>query len=137
MVKERRNSLYALLVLAGSFAGGVVGSYLWSGQSIAMADAAARATKVVKAQKFILVGPKGEERALIDVASTGTAFFALYDLQGMDRADLRVDQDGGASLAFYDEGGKRKLVAGASASGKAGLGIFGNSGKQLAGLSAA
>src|SRR5208337_3712920 len=76
MVNKRRNSINILLILAGSFAGGVVGNYLWSGQSVAMA-AAARAARVVKAQKFVLVGPKGEERAVLDVASTGTAFIAL------------------------------------------------------------
>ena len=107
-MNKRSNSMYFLLILAGSFAGGVVGSYLWSGQSVAMA--AAKHAKIVKAEKFVLVDAKGEQRALLDVASTGTAFLALYDPQGMDRVDLRVNPDGAQAWLFTMRAGSGGLL---------------------------
>jgi len=135
-MSKRKGFAYFMVVMAGSFAGGLVGSWLWACPSSALAAAGHTHMRIVKAEKFVLVGPSGEQRALMQVASNGTAYLALYDSNGSGHVELRVTSDGSGSLGFYDKNGNRRVVAGDNEAGKAGLGIFSASGRQLAGLAA-
>jgi hypothetical protein len=93
--------------------------------------------RTVEAQEFVLLGPNGDRRGIIQVSDQGTASFYLNDQNGKERTELRVAADGRASLEFYDAAGNQRIVVGdgASPQSQAGIGVFSADGNQVASLS--
>src|SRR5208337_1533817 len=92
------------IALVAGLAGGILASRPWTGRAFA----AARHSKTLSAEQFVLIDRDGTRRGLIQVASNGAASLTLYDRDGRSRAELETAPDGAASLGFYDEGGRRR-----------------------------
>jgi len=125
-----------LIFAVCAFAGGVVGGLaaIQFGASLAVA-ATHRAPRTIKAERFIVVGPNGEERISFQVTKRGVADVAVLDSRGRSRTELRVTPDGAAGLGFYNSEGGKRLVVGLTTEDKAGLSVF-SDGRQVIGMSA-
>jgi len=134
-MNDRKHWLYATLALVGGFLGGAVSGHLFPAEGVA--DAAARAARVIRAEKFVLVDRDGTERGVISVSSRGVADVSLADKAGRERGEFRVGADGSAAIGFYDENGAKRVIVGDTATGRSGLAIFASNGRQLAGFTAA
>ena len=67
----------------------------------------------IRAEAFILVDSKGNERASLVTDGSGSVFLVLFDNNRRPRADLQVSNYG-PSLNFYDPGAKTRLVLGST-----------------------
>jgi hypothetical protein len=128
------NLLYAALVTAGGFAGGLVAMQFAPGAALA---ARHHNVGTLTAEQFNLVDENGQKRASLQVTSHGWADLMMFDEEGNDRAELRVARDGTASLGFWDRKGARRVLVGEASSDRNGVAIFNSAGRQLATLSAA
>jgi hypothetical protein len=135
-MKNGKPWLTVTMALLGGMVGGAVATML--GASNAFAVRHSQHARTVTAEKFVLLGRNGDERAIIQVSDKGTAAIYLNDESGKERAELKVAADGRGSLGFYDSDGHKRVVVGAGgASGsQAGVGIFSADGDQVAGLTA-
>lgn len=134
-MKDRRHWLYASLALVGGIFGGALSGHLFPPEGVA--DAAARAARVIRAEKFVLVDHDGTERGVIQVTSRGVAEVSLDDNRGRARGEFRVGGDGVAAIGFNDQNGAKRVILGATPAGRNGLAIFGNNGRQIAGFTGA
>jgi hypothetical protein len=132
-MKDRKYWLYAILALVGGGFGGALSGHLFPRE----AEAAARAAREIKAEKFVLVDHDGNERGVIEVSSTGVAGVSLEDQTGRQRSVLRVGTDGGAAIGFYDQNGAKRVIVGETPNGRDGLAIYGTSGRQISGFTVA
>lgn len=130
----RNTKLLVLLALIAGMVGGAIGAYFVP-QGAFAATRARRRSRTIEARKFVVTGPNGERRGVLQVLNNGMADLALLDQNGRVRAELRVAADGGAAMGLYDQKGRRRVIVGNSARGHAGIGIYNASGKQVAGLS--
>ena len=124
--------MYAVLVIAGSFVGGVVADRLAPAAAMAAGHAGTQT-----AQQFVLFNAGGSKRAVMRVTPSGTAYLAMYDGHGRDRAEFHVAKDGGASIGFYDQSGSQRVLLGEAPGGRNGLAIYSNGGRQIATLTVA
>jgi hypothetical protein len=134
-MRNMRHWLYGVLALAGGIMGGAIASRVAPAEGLALASP--HTARVIRAEKFVLVGPDGTERGAIKVTARGIADVELNDGQGRDRAEFRVGADGTSAVSFYDEQGVRRIVLGNTPTGRDGLVIFAPSGRQLASFAAA
>jgi hypothetical protein len=134
-MKNGKPWLMVTMALAGGLIGGAAASML--GASNAFALHHAHRARTVEAEKFVLLGPNGDQRGMIQVSDKGTAALYLNDESGKERAELKVAADGRASLGFYDDSGLKRVVVGegSAAGSPAGIGVFSADGNQVAGLS--
>jgi hypothetical protein len=109
-MKDRKYWLYAILALVGGVFGGALSGHLFPGD----AEAAARAARVLKAEKFVLVDHDGNQRGVI-----------------------QVDAENGAAIGFYDQNGNKRVILGETPHGRNGLAIYGTNGRQMAGFTVA
>ena len=112
--KEKQWFSLVLALLVGAMADGVLSAHLWPATGTAIA--ATRHTKVLKAERFELVGPDGSNRGVLHVTRNGTAAIGLYDASGKSRAELTVEANGNAAVAFFDSSGSRRAVLGGTQS---------------------
>jgi hypothetical protein len=127
-----RNFLYAAIVAAGGFAGGMTAMQFAPGEALA---AHHHNPRTLTAEEFQLVDRNGTQRALLQVTPRGLADLMMFDGEGNDRAEFWVARDGTSSLGFYDSKGTRRVLVGQAASGRSGLALYGDAGRQLASLS--
>ena len=132
-MKDRKYWLYAMLALVGGIFGGALSGHIFPRE----AEAAARAARVLKAEKFVLVDRDGTQRGVIQVNSRGVADVALNDRSGRLRGAFRVGAEGGTAIGFYDQHGAKRVILGETPSGRNGLAIYGSSGRQIAGFTVA
>jgi hypothetical protein len=78
---------------------------------------------VIEAQEFALRGQNGTRRALLAVASDGSAAIHFYDNDGTRRAAFGVLEDGLPDLHLYDKGGATRVLVRVMPNGSAGLGV--------------
>jgi hypothetical protein len=109
-MKDRKHWLYAILALVGGVFGGALSGHIFPRD----AEAAARAARVLKAERFVLVDRDGNERGVI-----------------------QVDAKNSAAMGFYDQKGNKRVILGETADGRDGLAIFGTNGQQMAGFTVA
>lgn len=132
-MKNRTHWIYALLALTGGIIGGAL-----SGQFVARdAEASARAARVLKAEKFVLVARDGTERGVIEVNSRGVASVALNDQKGRRRGEFRVGADSGGAVGFFGQDGNRRVIVGETPNGRDGVAIYAANGRQMAGFTVA
>ncbi|MBV8357167.1 MAG: hypothetical protein JO189_04415, partial [Deltaproteobacteria bacterium] len=129
-----RNWLYAAIVAAGGFAGGLTAMQFAPGDALA---AHHHGVRILTAEEFELVDKNGDRRASLQVTSRGMADLMMFDGEGNDRAEFRVARDGGSSLEFFDTNGNQRIVVGETPPGRNGIAIYDKSGRQLATLSVA
>src|SRR5690242_9481899 len=129
-----RNWLYAAIVAAGGFAGGLTAVQLAPGEALA---AHRHNPRTLTAEEFQLVDSGGNRRALLQVTPRGMADLMMFDDEGNDRAEFRVARDGSSSIGFYDGKGTRRVMIGQTPSGRDGIAIYNTTGRQLASLSVA
>src|SRR5215472_12141342 len=129
-----RNWLYAAIVAAGGFAGGLTAIQFAPGEALA---AHRHSPRTLTAEEFQLVDSSGNRRALLQVTPRGMADLIMFDGEGNDRAEFRVARDGSSSLGFYDSKGTRRVLVGGANSGRNGIAIYDDAGRQLATLSVA
>src|SRR5689334_11664682 len=67
----------------------------------------------VRARHFVLVDPKGKERASLVADNAGSVFLVMFDGAGKTRANLSVGNDG-PSLVLYDASGQQRTVVGST-----------------------
>jgi hypothetical protein len=134
--EDPMNRSNRLIFAVCAFAGGVVGGLtaIQFGASRAIA-ATHRAARTIKAERFVVLGPNGEERITLQVTNRGVADVALLDTRGRSRTELRVTPDGAAGLGFYNAEGGKRMVVGLTSEDKAGLSVF-SDGHQVIGMSA-
>jgi hypothetical protein len=117
--------------------GGMLGAGIMIfGASNAFAVRHPRPARTVEAEQFVLVGPNGERRGIMQVNDKGMAALYLNDENGKERTELTVTAGGRASLAFYDAAGNQRVVMGEGASpqDQVGIGVFSTDGTQVASL---
>jgi len=132
-MKAGKPWLVVLVALVGGLIGGALATVIGAGNAFALRHAGH--AKTIEADKFVLRGPGGEERGLLQVNDKGMAALSLGDQAGMTKAELRVAADGGASLGLYDSMGHKRVVVGESTkSSQAGVGIFSSDGSQVVAL---
>jgi hypothetical protein len=129
---KRRNWLYASLALAGGLLGGMMAIELAPSAALA-----ARHSRTVTAEEFVLVSKGGTRRASLGVSAREGAELAMNDSSGHERADFRVTEDGTAQLNFFDQKGIRRVLVGETPKGRNGVAIYSGSGRQIAVLSVA
>lgn len=66
--------------------------------------------KTVKAEQFILLGKKGEVRAVLSCGKDGQPVFAMVDQNEKVRVSLAITKDGSPALGFTDS--KERSVIG-------------------------
>jgi hypothetical protein len=132
-MKDRKHWLYASLALIGGIFGGAVSGHLFP--SVGVADAAARGAREMRAEKFVLVDRRGNERGTIEVTTRGFAQISLEDNDGRARGQFRVGGDGDSTLGFYDQNGAKRVVLGMSPTERDGLALYAANGRQIAGFS--
>ena len=77
----------------------------------------------IEAQEFILRGQNGTRRALLAVASDGSAAIHFYDNDGKRRPAFGVLEDGLPDLHLYEKGGATRVLLRVMPNGAAGLGV--------------
>src|SRR5690349_8787441 len=109
-----RTWLYAAVVAAGGFVGGLTAMEFAPGDALA---ARRHNPQMLTAEEFRLVDRNGNKRASLQVTPRGLADLMMFDGEGNDRAEFRVARDGSSSLGFYDTKGTRRVVLGEASSG--------------------
>src|SRR6516225_3837191 len=127
-----RNWLYAAIVAAGGFAGGLTVMQFAPGDALA---ARHHNVRILTAEEFDLIDRSGNKRAALQVTPRGMADLMMFDGKGNDRAEFRVARDGGSSIEFFDTNGNQRVLVGESPRGRNGIAIYDSSGRQLAILS--
>ncbi|MBV8055438.1 MAG: hypothetical protein JO071_09395, partial [Deltaproteobacteria bacterium] len=112
-----RNWLYAAIVAAGGFVGGITAMQFAPGDALA---ARHHNPRILIAEEFQLVDRNNEKRASLQITPRGMADLMMFDGEGNDRAEFRVARDGSASLGFYDSKGTRRVLLGEAPSGRNG-----------------
>jgi hypothetical protein len=131
-MKRSNRLIFAVCAFAGGVVGGLAAAQIGASGAIA---ATHRASRTIKAERFVVVGSHGEERITLQVTKLGVADVALLDTHGRSRTELRVTPDGAAGLGFYNADGGKRLVLGLTSEDKAGLSVF-SDGRQIIGMSA-
>jgi hypothetical protein len=106
------------------------------GATGALAATHGRACPNCVAERFVVVGPHGEDRVAMQVTGHGIADIALADAQGRNRAELRGTPEGTAGLGFYNPDGARRLLVGLTGDDRAGVAIYSSEGRQLVAMAA-
>jgi hypothetical protein len=132
---NRKPWLTVMMALAGGLIGGAAATIL--GSSNAFALHRAHHARTLEADKFVLLGRNGEDRAVMRVSDKGTAALYFNDESGKERAEMKVAADGRSSIGFYDEDGHRRVIVGQSVGpgSQSGIGVFSHDGSQIASLS--
>jgi len=78
---------------------------------------------VVEAREFVLLGANGARRAVLAVASDGSAAIHFYVNDGKRRGAFGVLPDGLPDLHLYDKDGATRILLRVMPNGAAGLGI--------------
>jgi hypothetical protein len=133
-MKQSKPWLAVASALAGGMIGGVVATHLSA--SGALAATHDRHARIVRAERFVVVGPNGEDRISMQVTGHGIADIALADAQGRNRAEIRVTPQGGAAIGFYDADGGKRLIAGLTDENSAGIAMYSTAGRQLMAMAA-
>ncbi len=109
-IKERIG--FVTLTLAAALVGGAVSGHIFAARAV---DAAA-APRLITAQKFVLVDPRGITRGEFNVTGKGVAQLAVFDGTGTLRAGLGVGTDGAPALGIFGHDGKPRIEVGLNAS---------------------
>lgn len=67
----------------------------------------------VRAQHFVLVDSKGNERASLVADDAGSVFLVMFDAKRKTRINLSVGNEG-PSLVFYDPAGQQRTIIGST-----------------------
>lgn len=67
----------------------------------------------IRAEGFVLVDAKGNERASLVTDGGGSVFLVLFDKDGKPRADMQVNNYG-PSINFYDPNARTRMAIGAT-----------------------
>ncbi len=132
---NRKSWLTVIVALIGGLIGGAAATIL--GASNAFALRHGHHARTVEAEKFVLLGPNGDQRGVMRVSDKGTAALYFVDADGKERAEFRVAADGRSSVGFYDNTGRRRVIVGegVGAGDQSGIGVFSADGAQIASLS--
>ncbi len=98
-IKERIG--FVPLTLAAALVGGAVSGHFFAAREAE----AAKAPKLMTAQKFMLVDAKGNTRGEFNVTSKGVAQLGIFDGTGILRAGLGVGSDGAPALGIFGRDG--------------------------------
>jgi hypothetical protein len=133
-MKQNRLWIAAASAIAGGMIGNVAATQLSA--SAALAAPHHRQARIVKAERFVVVDPNGEDRISMQVAEHGVADIALADAQGRNRAKIRVTPQGGAAIGFYDADGANRLMVGLTDENSPGIAMYSGKGRQLMAMAA-
>lgn len=127
--------LAVTVALIGGVLGGAAATIFGAGDAFALRHA--HRTRTLEADKFVLLGRNGEERAIMRVSDKGTAAIYFNDESGKERAEMKVSADGRSSVGFYDDHGDRRVIIGqgVGTGNESGIGVFSPQGNQIASLS--
>lgn len=125
-VVERQNSRFK--ALTGALVS-VFGAALLMGQ-------ASSSSKIFDAERFIVRGDDGKERASLAL-SNGVPMFVLRDASNKVRAALGLDSAGVPSLALQDQNGQQRVLLALGSDGTPGVVLRDQAGRQRAGLTVA
>jgi hypothetical protein len=128
-----RTWLYATVVAAGGFVGGLAALQFAPGQALA---ARHHNPRVITAEEFDLVDRTGERRASLQVTPRGMSDLMMFDGEGNDRAEFRTARDGSSSVSFFDGKGTLRVMVG-EIPGRDGIAIYDTKGRQIATLQVA
>jgi len=99
LVRSERTSRHYRSVLAGMGIAILAGTITWG---VAGATGCAHATKVIRADRFVLVDANGKTRAELGMSKDGPGLW-LYDENGNVRTMLEVREGKGAGLTLVDD----------------------------------
>ena len=125
-----------ILPIAFALAGGMIGAVVATQMGASGALAATENVRTIRAERFVVVGPNGEDRISMQVTGHGIADIALSDANGRNRAEIRVTPEGAAGLGFYDADGAKRLVTCLTGENSAGIAIYSSTGRQLMAMAA-
>jgi hypothetical protein len=104
MNRNRYLEILAVAVMAGIFSGVVLNQLftIFTRGESAVAQPTSQSLKVIRAEKFELVGKTGTRRALLELEPHGEPALKLYDAAGSLRVALSLRSDGGPNLLLWD-----------------------------------
>jgi hypothetical protein len=131
---NRKSWLTVIVALIGGVIGGGAATMLGANNAFALRHG--HHARTVEAERFVLLGPNGDQRGVMRVSDKGTAALYFVDADGKERAEFRVAADGRSAVGFYDNAGRRRVIVGegVGAADQSGIGVFSTDGAQIASL---
>ena len=113
-------------VIISSFLGGAFIQYIFQTQAVSAKESPRPSPgPVLKANKFLLINPKGEVRASLSLDAAGgkeeRPALTFYDKEGKARALLFLGNSDSPEMIFYDKAGTNRFNFGLAPTGNAGM----------------
>jgi hypothetical protein len=127
-MNQKQFLMVIISVIIASFLGGAFVQFIFhSPEVIAKERVTSPPGTVIKANKILLINPKGQVRASLSLENPGLKderpALTFFDKDGKARASLHLGNQDSPEMVFYDKNGTNRFNVGLAPAGNAGLSI--------------
>jgi len=127
-MNKKQFLIVIIFVLISSFLGGALVQFIFHAPAVIAKERVRSSTgTVIKANKILLINPKGQIRASLSLENPGLKnerpALTFFDKDGKSRASLYLGNHDSPEMVFYGKNGTNRFNFGLAPAGNAGLSI--------------
>ncbi|MCX5908681.1 MAG: hypothetical protein NTY64_16270 [Deltaproteobacteria bacterium] len=127
-MNKKQFLIVIIFVLISSFLGGAFVQFIFHAPAVIAKEGVRSSTgTVIKANKILLINPKGQIRASLSLENPGVKderpALTFFDKDGKSRASLYLGNQDSPEMVLYDKNGTNRFNFGLGPAGNAGLNI--------------